>query len=57
MTISAQSLVDSLYVALRQKLQFSRIGPDDRLADTGIAAAYGTSRGSWQRGISPERHR
>lgn len=44
MTVRNLNLVESLYADLRQRLQFSEIGPDDRLVDTDIAEAYGTSR-------------
>jgi DNA-binding GntR family transcriptional regulator len=38
------SLSERIYSDLRQRLQRCEIGPDDRLVDTEIAAAYGTSR-------------
>lgn len=44
MTVRNLNLVESLYADLRQRLQLSEIGPDDRLVDTDIAEAYGTSR-------------
>ncbi len=44
MSSSAQSLVQSVYADLRQKLQFSEIGPQDRLVDVDISATYGISR-------------
>lgn len=44
MTVRNLNLVESLYADLRRRLQLSEIGPDDRLVDTDIAEAYGTSR-------------
>ncbi|MBP1849612.1 GntR family transcriptional regulator [Rhizobium halophytocola] len=44
MTAATLSLVDSVYAALRQRLQLSEIGLGDRLVDTEVAAEYGTSR-------------
>lgn len=44
MTVRNLNLVESLYADLRQRLQMSEIGPDDRLVDTDIAETYGTSR-------------
>ncbi|MFO1148722.1 MAG: GntR family transcriptional regulator [Alsobacter sp.] len=38
------SLSERIYGDLRQRLQRCEIGPEDRLVDTEIAAAYGTSR-------------
>lgn len=39
-----ESLRERIYLDLRRRLQRSEIGPDDRLVDTEIAAAYGASR-------------
>ena len=44
MAVQNLNLVESLYADIRQKLQFSEVGPQDRLVDTEIAEAYGTSR-------------
>lgn len=44
MTVRNLNLVESLYADLRRRLQTSDVGPEDRLVDTDIAAAYGTSR-------------
>ena len=38
------SLSDRIYADLRERLQHCDIGPDDRIVDTEIAVAYGTSR-------------
>jgi DNA-binding GntR family transcriptional regulator len=38
------SLSERIYGDLRRRLQRCEIGPDDRLVDTEIASAYGTSR-------------
>jgi DNA-binding GntR family transcriptional regulator len=39
-----ESLRERIYLDLRRRLQRSEIGPNDRLVDTEIAAAYGASR-------------
>lgn len=44
MTVRNLNLVESVYADLKQRLQFSEVGPDDRLVDTEIAEAYGASR-------------
>ena len=38
------NLSDRIYVELRQRLQRAVLGPDERLLDLEVAAAYGTSR-------------
>ena len=38
------NLSDRIYAELRQRLQRMPLGPDDRLLDLEVAAAYGTSR-------------
>src|ERR1700712_2834851 len=38
------NLSDRIYAELRQRLQASMLGPDERLLDLEVAAAYGTSR-------------
>jgi len=38
------NLSDRIYVELRQRLQRAMLGPDERLLDLEVAAAYGTSR-------------
>ena len=38
------NLSDRIYAQLRQRLQRTPLGPDDRLLDLEVAAAYGTSR-------------
>ena len=38
------NLSDRIYVDLRQRLQRAEMGPDERLLDLEVAAAYGTSR-------------
>ena len=38
------NLSDRIYAELRQRLQRSMLGPDERLLDLEVAAAYGTSR-------------
>jgi DNA-binding GntR family transcriptional regulator len=38
------NLSDRIYMELRQRLQRAAMGPDERLLDMEVAAAYGTSR-------------
>lgn len=44
MTVRDLNLVESVYGLLLERLRFSEVGADERLVDTEIAAAYGTSR-------------